>query len=565
MNSRGIIHQQVNDDSASSVNLQSVPTSHHNAPALATASATSSSTAYSSTASSPERIFKPKSPRFYNTSILKLVEVDPQSHATFGVCGVVKYYKAPSPSRGKDCFTVIGIVDESSPQKSFECVIFNPFQEKLPVVCHVGEIVLIKGLTFRKYHESISGFGHEHSLVGIFSSSPSAPIPSSLGTWYDMKPHELERIKALKQWVSDRGRFLLNTKFEEVTNLHYFNTYCRVASIATFSPLGLHVLGVYDGTSLKMPFRELDLSSSKFHWEVQNDPRACYMYQGLIVDVFVGECKDVEVGDFVELVNVLSLPVSPGSDSDPDSLPPVELKITKHNLYDGKVRVLPDSSPRVQQIINNLPKPYGPFPTWKPLVNAPKSIGTVLNRQSKQSATLKEIEDAPAGSVFCCDVEVVSAGPVPVEEFCQLRCSDCKMRYAIPKPEDLGSQDPGFLMLGDPCIYCNDSEEDTGTLKYMYVFTLRIRDSTGELEVFVSDKEGASLLPNLPPTNFYADQSSKQKLVDILYNLTGGNDPFYPLPLDRKFCYPRPLFSCSILSYVSQTQHRRYSLTETVL
>ena len=522
-----------------------------------------STSATVSSLANQDRVFRPKSIRYYNIQIKNLSELIPDSPTRVGVCGVVKYFKAPSASKGKDCYTVIGIVDETSPQKSLECVVFNPHQGRLPVVCSVGGVVLIKGITIRNFNNVLTGTGHEHTLVGIFSSTP---LSNSIGTWYELRSNELSRIKSLKQWAIDQGHVCLNTKFEEVTSLHYFNTVCRIASIATDDQLGIQALSVYDGTTLKLPSSEISQSSSKHQWKMDNDPNACYMYQGLINDVFVSEIKNIKVGDTVELVNVLSLPVTPNTaDADPNSQPQIELKIMNRIMYKGNVRVLPGDSPSVQQFLNDMPRPYGPFPVQRSPSNVPTTIGTVLHKQLKQTATLKQIQDAPIGSVFCCEVEVVGAGPAPIEDFCQLRCSDCKLRYAIPKLEDMESEDSGFLTVGDPCIYCSDSEESTSTLKYMYLFTLYIRDITGELRVFVSDKEGATLLQNLPPNNLHVDNNSRQKLLDVLYSLTGGNDPFFPLPCDPKFSYPRPLLNCCILTYMSQTEQQRYSLVDTVL
>ncbi len=66
--------------------------------------------------------------------------------------GVVKYFKPPMRSKGRDCFTVLYVIDKSTSDSSgLTCVIFNFVREMLPVVCACGEVVMVKGLSINTF------------------------------------------------------------------------------------------------------------------------------------------------------------------------------------------------------------------------------------------------------------------------------------------------------------------------------------------------------------------------------------------------------------------------------
>ena len=106
-------------------------------------------------------------------------------------------------------------------------------------------------------------------------------------------------------------------------------------------------------------------------------------------------------------------------------------------------------------------------------------------------------------------------------------------------------------LVGTPCPTCVDGQDGSpeAVLRLIYVFKLVLEDESGHLSAYVAEDDAAVFLPGLPPTNLYVDQESRQKLLDRLYFLTGGNDPFVEHPPGSKGQQPRPWMECCLKSY----------------
>lgn len=151
-----------------------------------------------------------------------------------GVMGVVKYFKPPVKSRGKDCYTVLYIIDNSTTDSSgLTCIIFNPVREMLPVVCTCGEVVLIKGLSINNFDGARQAKGHEHTLVGVFPLDIKCPPPDMIGNFYAMKTHEKARLQDLQSWAATRSvPMLINSKIEELSLSSYCSCVCLVLAVS---------------------------------------------------------------------------------------------------------------------------------------------------------------------------------------------------------------------------------------------------------------------------------------------------------------------------------------------
>ena len=234
------------------------------------------------------RVFPPSSRRNYGVEIKTIGQLSAGMKDT-GVCGVVKHFKPPAKSKGRDYYTVIHLMDESSPFCGVTCIVFNPSLSLLAAVGSVGSVALIKGLRVESNRETgtLQVLGHEHSLVGLFTADVSVDIPDQIGTWYKLKSHEKKRIEELRLWSEREGALLLSTKFEDMLSGHYFNVVCVVAAMAVVEECRLAVLSVLDGTVAKTNFNELNIEHTRHDWIFDADPELFYKYRNFTQDIWV--------------------------------------------------------------------------------------------------------------------------------------------------------------------------------------------------------------------------------------------------------------------------------------
>ena len=401
----------------------------------------------------------------------------------------------------------------------------------------VGAVVLIKGVRTETNFdtETLQALGHEHTLVGVFTSEVSDVIPAQLGTWYILKDHEKDRVRELRLWSEREGPLLLSTKLANMSIGQTFNVVCLVVAMAVLEEQKLAVLSVLDGTTLKISLRELDPVKSKKKWEFDSDPELFYIYRYFTRDVYVSNINelDVSAGDVVYMKNMQcyqpTTTAESASTSTPPSppSPPVELRIVGNQ---GTVVPLDDDSEAAVKIKDGLPIVHGALPVWR-LQEEANDIDTLVD-DSTPLATLEEIKEASVGSEHLVDVKVLRVSPGSMDTVCIPYCPLCSGKV------DLGVKGEG----GD----IHSCQNDGATMDYKLTFSLLLADDSGELNVLVGSQESQHLLSSILDGNFSANRQTKDKILDVFYALTGGNDPFFPLPLDPRYSYARPMFRCAI-------------------
>lgn len=450
------------------------------------------------------------------------------------MCGVVKFYKPPAVSKGRDSYTVVHIIDESSPLTGLTCVIFNPSKEKLAVMGCIGAVVIIKGIRIESLGETgnLQAMGHEHTLVGVFSGDTSDVIPNQIGSWYELQGQEKERLAELKLWSRREGPLLLSTKLEEETSGHCFNMVCLVAAMAVLEERKDAVLSVVDGTTMKTACRELSLKTTKQQWEFDSAPNLFYVYRGLTRDVWVNNIDELDVaaGDVVHMMNVHSHHCSTNLALLPTTEPQVELRISEHM---GSIVRLEDDSIEATKLRDSLPTVQCVVPSWRVPLDTEDVEGIVhtIVDNSTLIATLDQIKEAEVGSEYLAEVEVSLISPASLDTICVPYCPRCHGKGPDVQAEGINSC---------KCLV------DGAILEYKVAFTFHLRDDTDELEVLVGSQESQQLFSKSFAIKFAANQETKDKLLDIFYSLTGGNDPFFPLPPDPRFSYTRPILNCAI-------------------
>lgn len=488
------------------------------------------------------------------------------------VVGVVKYFKSPTQTKSGDYFITLTIIDVNTQDQGegFNCFLFNPTEQKLPHSCAPGDVVLFRGLYISKYEGVLVGKGYERTARALFfSGQPEARIEPRVGVYgpsCTVSQEEEKRVRETKRWAQKNRELWVEVscKLQDMVLGQYCNVNCQVVSTAvSYSTLPpITVLTVWDGTELSLVCKKIDTDIER-HFRTDFDPAVRYASRGLTQDVVIHGIRHHQIipGSFVHLVNVcLSLLSEAPSD---EEQPVGELCILRDPPKSGTVIVLPEDSTEAREVRKQLPTLMEPFPIWRqPHFLPPPSTTVTLDQNTKRWASLRTIlEFSQVPYKFISSVKVDHVSPTTIEEFCQLRCPECKRRYPTPKPQDGAPQfSPASL-----CPHCKEKTlADPPKLAFMYVFSLMVSDSTADgMELYISDSDATRFLPDLPPTNLHTDPQTKETLLSKLYYLTGGNDPFFTLPPDCSFL--RPGMVCGILSYRASNGSICYRIIDTVL
>ena len=497
------------------------------------------------------RVCPPKSIRNYGVGV-KLISEFSVGMRNVGVCGVVKHFKPPIKSKGRDFYTVVHVVDKSSPSIGLTCIIFNPSKDKLPVIGKVGAVVLIKGVRIEasKENDHIQAMGHEHTLVGVFSGEMDDVIEDQIGSWYDLSTMEKKRVEELKLWSNSEGPLLLSTKMGEVIVGHFVNLVCQVLAMAVLEDEKRAVLSVLDGSCPKVSYRELDLLKSKKRWEFDSVPEKFFLYRQLTQDVWVSNIDELDAiaGGVVHMINVecFQKPTIQLTAADTDT-GPIELRIMErhsgvvHLEYDSKVAL---------KFKESIPTMVGALPAWSDrmgLVDENCIIATIVN-ESTPLATLEEIREVNKQCEYLVDAQV---NPGALNDTCVPHCPLCH----------------------DKCLIEGETncQKDGTVLEYELSFVLHLEDETGELEVMVRGQESRKLLSKVFADNFVACQANKTKIMKVLRILTGVNDPCIAVPSDPRYVYSKPNIQCAIMKVFNPTTSDRseqscsYYLVNTVI
>ena len=261
-------------------------------------------------------------------------------------------------------------------------------------------------------------------------------------------------------------------------------------------------------------------------------------------------------GQYLHLTHVYGKLCFAGKKLDTDHTIQLTLSPKQNN---GMITVLHgNESESIESYLKSFPKPCGPFPLYRqPLSDhLSEPLFSIVDKETKQVCTIQEAHKCALGEPVVIEGQIVCFCRGPIEELCQLRCSMCKTRYVTPQ----ASNPP--LPVNMECTFCSDGKGDGPFVKFMFVFALQLKDTTGTLNVCVTGEEGEKFLHQIQPTNLYTQESSKDKLLKILYVLTGGNDPFYPFSCDLDF--NRPLIRCCVKKFAAIDRQNKFTLTDTV-
>lgn len=473
------------------------------------------------------------------------------SRNSVAVCGVVQYFKPPTLSRGSDYFMTLGLLDETCTKECVSCTLFNPVVERLLPNVPIGEIVLLKGLKINTFHDRVQATGYKEAII-VSSSSNSGLYPLS--------DKEKAVMKRLKDWSNQQGIPLLSTQLSHFNVDNFFNIVCQVAAVYTSAINNCVILKVFDGTSPKFPSENLNLAQGESILRAF-DRQLVLEYTPLICEVRVFDWNGellIESGQYLSLSNVHAEFCTRGPHFAPDKTPSVKITLSpKRN--NGTITILRrDESESVDNLLSNFYRPCGPFPVYaEPLGDYSEPLLSIVDEEAKKKCSIHEAFESPLGKPIVIEGQTVCFRHGPIEELCQLRCSMCKTRYVTPRPTDPP------LPVKLECAFCSDSKGNSPPIKFMYVFTMQLKDDTGTLDVCVTAEDGERFLFRVSPVNLYTQKIEREKLLKLLYVLTGGNDPFYP-QLNSVLDFQRPWVKCCVKKFVSIEGQTKFTLMDTV-
>jgi hypothetical protein len=86
-----------------------------------------------------------------------------KEHKIVNFFGIVRFFKTPNKTKGKNYCMVVSLLDDSlnSTKDSFLCTIFAPLKEQLPAIKCVGDIVRFERVKISKFNGEVVGTARE--------------------------------------------------------------------------------------------------------------------------------------------------------------------------------------------------------------------------------------------------------------------------------------------------------------------------------------------------------------------------------------------------------------------
>lgn len=456
------------------------------------------------------------------------------------VFGVVTDFKQPFQTKGRDYGSIVNIIDESVTGEPLKCTFFNSNQEKLPKITKVGQIVCLHRINIKLFPSGIQGVGQPFSSSLCFSGKLGTKVKPSTGSLsYTFTAQDKLRVKELRLWNAIRCKTKnpLAGALKDIQPGAAIDMVCQVVSVSLKEPQAegssaeqdIAVLGVRDGTHL--PHRSLKLNLSAFN--PATDPHFQNMKE-LTEHVVVYGRELVEAaatlssGQFVCLQN-LQAKVHTQYNSFKDVCTAVELRMqpsqpSQGNVRETSIKTLTSHDIEVFELKMSLRNCQREPIQFRPLPPDIKPSGITHTPHSQQQplplSALANQMQIPAK--FRCIVKVLGIKPESVEDMVRLRCSICKHKVAVTST--------ATAKRNTPCPKCapkkRKQKQKMPILQPVYFFKLKLADETGDIVAYVTGTQASKFLSGSPPLVFFQYPEQRMSLLDQLYRLTGGNDPF---------------------------------------
>ena len=453
-----------------------------------------------------EEEWKPKKVKVGDTgrtyTYIQLADLRPHKDKV-DVFGVVKDFQPPMKSRGTDYYVTMTLVDESSTKEGIHCNIFNREENRLPHIKNIGDVVCLHRMYVDEYGGAPQLVSRKYSSTICFDGRVGTKVVPRTGSMsYTFKEEECKRVKQLRKWYQRQDKK---------------------------NPMAMANKPASD-QAMQQTNGQLGGQQASHKEDGQQASRKEDGQQ-------VTREEDGQQATREE---------------DREQATREEDEQQASREQDGQQEL--DSAEATKTSINDI----------KIVSSVSVAITTTLHPNIQFTSIKDVIATEKVPSKFRCRVKVMGiVSPLSVEEMVVLRCNECS--YLTPVPRNLELDLTGSYITDQPCKVCtsNITRHNVPLLCCMYFFRMKLEDESGKsLVTYVSGNEAVKFLSGVPPTNFFRNQIQRYALLEVLYTLTGDNDPF--ITADTK--HPRPWVECCLLSYHHQSSKDEvcYHLFDTV-
>lgn len=467
------------------------------------------------------------STRQYSYKVVAELEAGLQKVNIFGV---VTDFQPPFQTKGRDFCSIVNIIDESVSGDAFKCTFFNPNQEKLPKVSKVGNIVCFHRIDIKLFPNGVQGIGQAFSSSLCFTGRLGAKVKPLTGSMsYTFTAQDKQRVKELRLWNARRCK--TNNPFaralKDISLGASTDIICQVLSVSLKEPIAesnTAVLCVWDGT--RMPHRSLTLDLSAFDTTTDLHFQGAETFSEYVVAYgkeLVQEVAALSPSQYICLQNVRAVSHTQYN-SFKDMFTAVELRLqpSKDGVRETIIQVLTSDNVEIFELkllLRNCHQQTMQFHPLPPdIVPSPITLSRHNQQQPLPLNALGKWAQTPAK--YLCIVKVLGIKPESVEEIVQLRCPNCKHQISVS----------ATVKSNTPCPKCMSNkcrqEKKQQLLEPIYFFQLKLADETGHVTAYASGQQAANFLCGFPPAIFFHHPQQRINLLEHLYRLTGGNDPF---------------------------------------
>lgn len=514
--------------------------------------------------------------------------------ARVNVAGVVKNFRSSYHSRGTDYCCTFSLVDQTF-SDGVTCIVFSKYEEKLPRITRVGEIVVIRRVKVNFFNGCPQLIGISYSSFHVFDGETSTEVqPRRSSQAASLSDKEREMVKSLQEMVTASTE--LNSQahicvLEKAEPALHFDIIAQVVSVVTISDEQCVCLTVCDGT--KFPLCSSKYSTQCFQTQAVLDKTLVKKYNSWTVDILIYESCTAKLtgvvpGCFVYLHDIYASPLY-GKDSKGKQCVVTELSAQRIDCPDFSCAVL-DLDDRdvvtVQSRLLALSQDNKRNPGNDVVRCLLPSVTTCLHPDRPFTSVADVLVCSQVPNMFRCDLRAVRIFPSEITGLVRLCCQRCG--FEVPLPSSTEEENSGtFQTTGSVCPKCavscsaeelsyseprtksfseiekelmyasgraGEAEEGTDKqpipplLAYTYVFKLVLEDDSGSLEAFVAERDANLFLESLPPANLRFSFQSRSALWQRLRYLFGQN----PFDLSSSAAVA-PRMDCCVLSYYASS------------
>ena len=459
------------------------------------------------------------------------------------VFGVVVDFKPPFQTKGRDFGSIVNIIDETSAENPLKCVFFHQNPEKLPKVRREGDIACFHRMSIKLFPSGLQGVGQSYTSSLCFSSRLGTKVKPLTGSFsYTFTSADRQRVRQLRVWNARRreGDLPFSSSYcslKEVTPGVQFDLLCQVVTVSFLEipDTGQAVLAarnsdravlqVWDGTTPAHRPVNLDLS---LHTTRSNSDLVGISGSELTEYVVVygqalsAVAKELSPGQFIFLRGVSTCSHA-RFNFFKDPVEALELRVVGEDAGGLKEAGMTSLSSK-SSVIYNLKRrlrvakrslhfrPLPPDVVPSPITHSPHN--------QQHPIPLTAVTKRPhAASKFRCCVKLLSISPHSVEEMVKLHCPKCGLNLTVTPTTRTDT----------PCPHCTATarlRKHTPIMRHAYFMKLLLADETAHVHAYASGRQALSLLPMCPPVNFYNHPKERVLLLEQLYRMTGGCDPF---------------------------------------